>query len=83
VLVLIVTLNSALSYLIKKEEVFLLFRRTIRFLRLYEDLSPLLEYNRSVLEHIQARLLGTEGTVTNTFSTSSNTNISHRMEDTQ
>lgn len=57
VLVLIATLNSALSNLVKEEEVFSLLRRTIRFLRLYEDLSPLLEYDRSVLEHLQIRLL--------------------------
>lgn len=55
-LVLVATLSSALSSLVEEKEVFTLLRRTIKFLKRHEHLSPTLRYDRGVLEHIQARL---------------------------
>jgi hypothetical protein len=56
-LVIAAVYDSALRYLLNDEHsVRLLFDRTIKLLRVYEDVSPTIKNDLRVLSHVQAQL---------------------------
>ena len=56
-LVIAAVYDSALRYLLNDEQsVRLLFDRTIKLLRVYEDVSPTIKNDLRVLSHVQAQL---------------------------
>lgn len=60
-LVLAATYNSDLSHLVDGKQLKTLLDRTIRFLKLSEAISPTLERDAKLLEHIRATLFPNHG----------------------